>query len=270
VTSNAVRAVCGSGIPIDGDLTRDVGVTFEPAPRERAERHDGEAVARRVLDRRGDEAAADPAALERVGDLGVHEHEAPTVLPVHELGEVAVEAQFEAMFRCVVDHSGFVVHHVQPRAPRSHANATLGSLPASYRHRVTQSWQVETERPLDESVCRVLGGNGSVQRCVLRGETDELPLDVVEVRLVPQRFERGCRLPAHGTLTVDVRADHEFADHAWHALKALAQSRVAVTLQRPDGGAIEMRLGPLAATRTVTLADGSRMRSTVTYSWHSP
>jgi hypothetical protein len=135
---------------------------------------------------------------------------------------------------------------------------------------VVQVWQVETQRPFDESVCRVWGGSGSVQRCVLRGEIDEVPLDVIEVRLVPQRFERGCRLPAHGTLTVDVRADHAVADRAWHALKALAQSRAAVTLQRPDGGAIEMRLGELATTRTVTLADGSRTRSTVTYSWHSP
>jgi hypothetical protein len=136
---------------------------------------------------------------------------------------------------------------------------------------VEPGWQqVQTRKPFDEAVCRVSGGNGTVQRCLLRGETDEVPIDVIEVRLVPQRFEHGCRLPAHGTLTVDVRAGRACADEAWRALKALSQSRAAVTLQRPDGGAIEMRLGELAATRTVTLADGSKARSTVTYSWHAP
>jgi hypothetical protein len=109
-----------------------------------------------------------------------------------------------------------------------------------------------------------------VQRCVLKGETDELAIDVVEVRVVPQRFEHGCRLPAHGTLTVDVRSDEPTSDRAWHALKELAGSRAAVVLQRPDGGALEMRLGELATTRTVTLPDGTRTRSTVTYSWHAP
>ena len=104
-----------------------------------------------------------------------------------------------------------------------------------------------------------------MQHCVLKGETDDLPIELLELRLIPQRFERGCRLPAHGTLTVDARSEH-----AWHALKELARSRAAVVLQRPGGSGLEMRLGELASTRSVTLADGSRERTTVTYSWHSP
>ena len=100
---------------------------------------------------------------------------------------------------------------------------------------------------------------------LLKGEVDELPVDVLELRLIPQRFEHGCRLPAHGTLTIDARSEH-----AWNALKDLARSRAAVVLQRPGGSGLEMRLGELATTRTVTLADGSLERSSVTYSWHSP
>jgi hypothetical protein len=131
---------------------------------------------------------------------------------------------------------------------------------------VLDEWQVLPRRWFGESVCRVWGGNGAVQRCVLKGEVGELAIDVVEVRVIPQHFEHGCRLPAHGTLTVDVRSEH-----AWRALKELARDGSAVVLQRPDGGALEMRLGELASTRTASLADGSsKTRFTVTYSWRSP
>jgi hypothetical protein len=126
-------------------------------------------------------------------------------------------------------------------------------------------WQVQTPRPFGEMVCRVWGGNGLVRRCVLKGEVQELTIDVVEVRVIPEHFEHGCRLPAHGTLTVDVSLHH-----AGYALKELAQSRQAVVLQRPDGGVLELRLGVLATTKTAKLADGSPARSTLTYSWHSP
>jgi hypothetical protein len=128
-----------------------------------------------------------------------------------------------------------------------------------------EGWQIQTARPFGEMVCRVWGGNGLVQRCVLKGEVEELAIDVVEVRVIPQHFEHGFRLPAHGTLTIDLSSDH-----AGPALTELARSREAVVLQRPDGGALEMRLGRLATTKTATFAGGSRARSTVTYSWQAP
>ncbi|MDQ1465797.1 MAG: hypothetical protein QOH10_212 [Actinomycetota bacterium] len=104
-----------------------------------------------------------------------------------------------------------------------------------------------------------------MQRCVLKGEDDELMVDVVEVRVIPQHFEHGCRLPAHGTLTIDVRSGH-----AWRALEELARTKSAVVLQRPDGGALEMRLGELAKSRNVRVASGSQTSCTVTYCWRSP
>jgi hypothetical protein len=130
---------------------------------------------------------------------------------------------------------------------------------------VLEAWQVQTQRPLDETVCRVWGGNGAMRRCVIKGAVSELAIDLVEMRLVPQRFERGCRLPAHGTFTVDAGSEE-----ASHVLDELARSREAVVLERPDRGAIEMRLGGLATTRSTPPGNGSAPRSTVTYSWHAP
>src|SRR6476660_4217311 len=97
-------------------------------------------------------------------------------------------------------------------------------------------WHIQMPRPSGEMVCRVWGGDGAVQRCVLKGEVHELTVDVVEVRVMPQHFEHGFRLPAHGTLTSS-------PDGRGPALKAIARTREAVVLQRPDGGALEMRLG---------------------------
>jgi hypothetical protein len=115
-------------------------------------------------------------------------------------------------------------------------------------------------------VSRVWGGSGSPRRCALRSERDELVLDVVEVRLIPQHFEHGCLFPAHGTMTVDVRADE-----ARLALQDLARSREAVVLEGPDGGVLEMRLGVLFfTTRTARLRGGVPAGSTVTCSWYSP
>jgi hypothetical protein len=130
---------------------------------------------------------------------------------------------------------------------------------------VLDTWQVQTQRPLDERVCRVWGGGGTVRRCVLKLEAGELAIDVIELRVIPQRFERGCRLPAHGTLTVDAGSDD-----AWNALQELAQSRAAVVLERPGAAALEMRLRGFAATRVARCADGSVTPSTVTLSWHAP
>src|SRR5579859_6832071 len=93
-----------------------------------------------------------------------------------------------------------------------------------------EGWQVQTPRTFGETVCRVWGGNGSVRPCVLKGEVCDLPIDVVELRVIPQGYEHGCRLPAHGTLTVAVGSDQ-----VWHALENLTRSRQAVVLQRPDG-----------------------------------
>ena len=104
-----------------------------------------------------------------------------------------------------------------------------------------------------------------MRRCMLKGEKHELAVDVVEVRVIPQHFERGCRLPAHGTLTVDIGSEGTRA-----ALSELARSREAVVLERPDGGALEMRLGVLAVTRSAATARGVPPKPTVTYSWHAP
>ena len=78
---------------------------------------------------------------------------------------------------------------------------------------------MQTPQPFGEVVCRIWGGNGSVRRCVLKGESKELAIDVVEVRVIPQQFLDGVRHPAHGTLSIDVRSDQ-----ARDALKQLARS----------------------------------------------
>jgi hypothetical protein len=142
-----------------------------------------------------------------------------------------------------------------------------GALPSFLR--VPTGWQVQKPQPFGEMVSRVWGGTGSPRRCALRGalegERDEIVLDVVEVRVIPEHFEHGCLLPAHGTMTVDVRSDD-----ARLALQDLARSREAVVLERPDGGALEMRLGVLFTTRTAHRRGGVPAGSTLTCSWHSP
>jgi hypothetical protein len=124
-------------------------------------------------------------------------------------------------------------------------------------------WQVQTQQLHFESVCWVLGGR--VRRCVLKSEVDELVIDVVEIRVVPQQFVNGCRRRAHGTVTVDVRSDR-----VRRALEELARSRAAVVLQRPDGGALEMRCCDLPAMRCEKPEAGSPPSSTLTFSWHAP
>ena len=124
-------------------------------------------------------------------------------------------------------------------------------------------WQVQTQQLYFESVCRVLGGR--VRRCVLKSEIDELVIDVVEIRVVPQQFVNGCRQRAHGTVTVDVGSDR-----VRHALEELARSRAAVVLQRPDGGALEMRCCELSAPRCEKPEPGSPPTSTLTFSWDAP
>jgi hypothetical protein len=104
-----------------------------------------------------------------------------------------------------------------------------------------------------------------MRRCVIKGAVGELAIDLVEVRVIPQRFECGCRLPAHGTFTVDARSEE-----AWRALNELVRSREAVVLLRPDRAALEMRIGALATTTSTPQPDGSAAQATVTYSWHSP
>ena len=128
-----------------------------------------------------------------------------------------------------------------------------------------EAWEAETRRRLGELICLVWGGDGSVRRCVLKSEIRELAIDVVDLRVIPQHFEHGSRLPAHGTLTIDVRTDDD-----WRALTEIARSKQAVVLQRPDFGALEMRLDDLATASAVKVDDGSQTRSTVTYSWRSP
>jgi hypothetical protein len=104
-----------------------------------------------------------------------------------------------------------------------------------------------------------------VRRCVLKGEVDELVIDVVEIRVVPQQFENGCRKRAHGTVTVDVRSDR-----VRHALVELARSQAAVVLQRPCGGALEMRCCDLSPMACEQAADGSPPSSILTLSWRAP
>jgi hypothetical protein len=124
-------------------------------------------------------------------------------------------------------------------------------------------WQVQTQQLYFESVCRVLGGR--VRRCVLKSEVDELVIDVVEIRVVPQQFESGCRKRAHGTVTLDVRSDR-----VMHALVELARSNAAVVLQRPDGGALDMRCCDLSPPRCEQSGDGWPPSSILTLSWHAP
>jgi hypothetical protein len=127
---------------------------------------------------------------------------------------------------------------------------------------VLDGWQVQAPRPLDETVCRVWGGNGSVESCVLEGAGRELTVDVVEVRVIAPRFEHGCRLPAHGTLTIDVRSDL-----VWQALREMARSGAPVVLHRPGGGAFEMRFGDLGASRPGPRSGGSATRAPATLTW---
>lgn len=122
---------------------------------------------------------------------------------------------------------------------------------------------MQTQQLYFESVCRVLGGR--VRRCVLKGEVAELVIDVVEIRVVPQQFVNGCRERAHGTVTVDVRSDR-----VKHALSELARSQEAVVLQRPGGGALEMRCCDLSPMGCEPPADGSPPSSILTLSWRAP
>jgi hypothetical protein len=124
---------------------------------------------------------------------------------------------------------------------------------------------VQMPQRFGETVSRVWGGTGSPRRCVLKGEAQKLWIDVVEVRVIAAHFEQGCLVPAHGTLTVGVGSDDASA-----ALQDLARSREAVVLERPDGAELEMRLGGLSTTNPAPLDGAPPVRSTVTYSWHSP
>src|SRR5258708_7106616 len=127
------------------------------------------------------------------------------------------------------------------------------------------AWQPQVYQPSGEMVSRVWGGNGLVRRCLLAGDDRELPVDLVEVRVVAEQFDRGSRLPAHGTVTIDVRSEH-----VWHALKEIARSRDAFVLQRPDGGVLEMRFGGTITTKTQKLVAGAPMRPVATFDWHAP
>jgi hypothetical protein len=127
------------------------------------------------------------------------------------------------------------------------------------------AWQPQVYQPSGEMVTRVWGGNGLIRRCLLTGQHRELPVDVVEVRMVAADLQRGYGLPAHGTVTIDVRSEH-----VWHALKEIARSRDAYVLQRPDGGVLEMRFGGTVTTNTQKLVAGAPMRPVATFDWHAP
>ena len=124
-------------------------------------------------------------------------------------------------------------------------------------------WQVQTQQLYFESVCRVLGGR--VRRCVLKTEVDEIVIDVVGIRVVPQRFVDGCCQRAHGTITVDVRSDRVKC-----ALEELARSQAAAVLERPGGAALEMRCCELLPMRCEHLEAAFLPSSTLTLSWHAP
>ena len=125
---------------------------------------------------------------------------------------------------------------------------------------------MQTQRLYFESVCRVLGGR--VRPCALKTGADELLIDLVELRVVPQQFVNGCRQRAHGTVTVDIRSDRVRS-----ALEELARSRSAVVLERPGAGALEMRCCDLSPTRGDGGDAGGSINSsssTMTLSWHAP
>jgi EmrB/QacA subfamily drug resistance transporter len=90
----ATESVVGV-LPVDGDPVRDLWVTLEPTAREGAEWNDRPAVLSGLVDRGSDEKAGDPASFQRVGNTGVHEHEALAGAVVHQLGEVSVDLELE-------------------------------------------------------------------------------------------------------------------------------------------------------------------------------
>src|SRR5258708_178010 len=70
---------------VDRDLGRDVRVSLQPVPRERAGRHDGQPLAGRVPDRRAHELAADAVAFQRPGHAGMQQDHPVAAAPVHKL-----------------------------------------------------------------------------------------------------------------------------------------------------------------------------------------
>jgi hypothetical protein len=81
------------------------------------------------LDGRADEAAADAATGERVGDFGVHEDQSTRLELVDELGERAVYFDDEAVFLGIVSHLGCGRVHVRTsRAARSQWASSAAAL----------------------------------------------------------------------------------------------------------------------------------------------
>src|SRR5690349_10175574 len=115
------------GPPVDGDPARHVVVTFEPAAGERAERHDGQALARRTVDRRGDKPAPYTVVFEFLGNLGVDQGQPVAVAVVDEFGQVPADPDLETGLGLVVGNRIFIAHagHRPIRAGRAVRRAAL-------------------------------------------------------------------------------------------------------------------------------------------------
>ena len=90
-------------MPIDARSRRDLGVTFEPASCERALGHHRQAVFGGIVDRGGDQRAAESVAFELLGYLGVDQDQAIAVTPVGQLGAMPVNGSLETPGLRIVD-----------------------------------------------------------------------------------------------------------------------------------------------------------------------
>ena len=80
------RALAALITPVNGDLSGPVRMTFQPASRERAQRNEGQVLARRAVDRRSYQPAAVAATLQLTRHAGVDQHQPPPVQPVQQFG----------------------------------------------------------------------------------------------------------------------------------------------------------------------------------------
>jgi pimeloyl-ACP methyl ester carboxylesterase len=129
--------------PVDRGLGRLVGVAFQPAVCERAQRHDGQALPRCAVDCGRHQPAADATPLQFSGNLGVDEDEPVPVAAVLEFGEEAADPELEAGLRLIVGDLRGIAHACHRRIRRGSGFRRLLLLNlASHRRRPSRSWLV--------------------------------------------------------------------------------------------------------------------------------
>jgi hypothetical protein len=96
-------------------------VAFQPLAGKRAERHDRQALARRAVDRGGDQPAPHAVAFEFLGDLGVDQGQPVPVAVVAEFGQLPAGPDLEPGLGLVVGDRIFITHagHRRIRAGRA-------------------------------------------------------------------------------------------------------------------------------------------------------